>query len=159
MSKPENSNDYYANLNVWKSELSQLRKIVLTTKLVEVLKWGMPTYQLIGENVLTVSANKTHFGILFFQSVFLKDKSSVLSNMKEGKVDRPVSFELSSFLKNYFLIDKELENHFNNLTKGKQKEFSNYIAEAKRDTTKKSRLIKIIPLIEKGVSLNDKYKK
>lgn len=43
--------------------------------------------------------------------------------------------------------------------RSRQKEFSLYIEEAKQEKTKHSRLEKIIPLIFKGVGLNDKYKK
>jgi len=43
--------------------------------------------------------------------------------------------------------------------RSRQKEFSLYIEEAKQEKTKHSRLEKIIPLILKGVGLNDKYKK
>ena len=44
------------------------------------------------------------------------------------------------------------------LTKGKQREYADYITFAKREETKKSRLAKILPLIEAGGGLYDKYR-
>ncbi|WP_417444205.1 YdeI/OmpD-associated family protein [Joostella sp.] len=55
--------------------------------------------------------------------------------------------------------DNKLNEAFNTLTKGKQKEYHEYISEAKRDTTKLSRLEKATPLILTGKGLYDKYKK
>ncbi|CAL2080199.1 YdeI/OmpD-associated family protein [Tenacibaculum sp. 190524A02b] len=52
-----------------------------------------------------------------------------------------------------------LSQKFNLLTNGKQREFAEYISEAKRLQTKHKRLDKIIPMIIKGIGLNDKYKK
>ena len=41
---------------------------------------------------------------------------------------------------------------------GKQREYSEYIIEAKREETKQKRVEKIIPMIKIGAGLNDKYK-
>ena len=54
--------------------------------------------------------------------------------------------------------DPDLRSAFEGLTPGKQREYANYIAEAKRDATKESRLEKIVPMIFKGIGLYDKYK-
>lgn len=47
---------------------------------------------------------------------------------------------------------------FDALTKGKQREYADHIASAKQDKTKASRLEKILPMIESGVGLHDKYR-
>ncbi|MCR5862889.1 YdeI/OmpD-associated family protein [Flavobacterium sp. J372] len=52
----------------------------------------------------------------------------------------------------------ELKAAFSKLTPGKQREYSEYIAEAKQEKTKLSRLEKIKPMILEGKGLNDKYK-
>ena len=52
-----------------------------------------------------------------------------------------------------------LNSSFKALTKGKQKDYNEYIDEAKQEKTKISRLEKIIPLILDGKGLHDKYKK
>ena len=47
---------------------------------------------------------------------------------------------------------------FDGLTPGKQREYANYIAEAKRADTKDKRVAKILPMIAAGKGLNDKYR-
>jgi uncharacterized protein YdeI (YjbR/CyaY-like superfamily) len=54
--------------------------------------------------------------------------------------------------------NEELNVAFSKLTPGKQREYSEYVTEAKQEKTKLSRLDKIIPLITDGKGLNDKYK-
>lgn len=80
---------------------------------------------------------------------------------REGKEIKPVpSKELvvPSELKAAFKEDKDMENSFQQLTKGKQREYADYISQAKRETTKQSRLEKIKPMIKNGEGLHDKYK-
>ena len=48
---------------------------------------------------------------------------------------------------------------FNAFTKGRQREFADYINEAKQEKTRLARLEKVIPLILDNVGLNDKYRK
>jgi hypothetical protein len=45
------------------------------------------------------------------------------------------------------------------LSKGRRREYADYIAEAKRDETKEKRLEKILPMIAAGKGLHDKYRK
>jgi len=47
---------------------------------------------------------------------------------------------------------------FEALTPGKRREYAEYVAEAKRDDTKQKRIDKILPMIESGIGLNDKYR-
>ena len=58
-------------------------------------------------------------------------------------------------------LDKDgmVKKSFLALTPGKQKEYMGYILEAKMEKTKLSRIQKIIPLIQSGKGLHDKYKK
>ena len=84
-----------------------------------------------------------------------------IQNQREGKEIKPVpSKELvvPSELKVAFREDKDLEKSFQQLTKGKQREYADYISQAKRETTKQSRLEKIKPMIKNGEGLHDKYK-
>lgn len=53
---------------------------------------------------------------------------------------------------------KKLQAAFAGLTPGRQREYCAYIAEAKRAATKESRVAKVLPLIEAGVGLHDKYR-
>jgi uncharacterized protein YdeI (YjbR/CyaY-like superfamily) len=58
-----------------------------------------------------------------------------------------------------FNTEPELEEDFAALSPGKQREYVYYIAEAKRESTRKTRLEKIIPMIKDGKGLNDRYRK
>ena len=55
--------------------------------------------------------------------------------------------------------DQTLRAAFESFTPFKQREFCEHIDTAKRDATKESRLVKIIPMILGGVGLSDKYRK
>ena len=62
--------------------------------------------------------------------------------------------QLKSALKN----DSALNADFKNFRTAQQCDFADYISSAKQDATKQRRLEKIIPLIQDGIGLNDKYK-
>ena len=178
-------------------ELSILRDIINSTGLEETLKWSAPTYCLNGKNVVGLGAFKHHFGVWFFQGVFLKDEQNLLVNAQEGKTKalRQMRFEskadinkdaVLAYVKEAIanqkagkeikhqrqtkpvVIPQELEAAFSSnsefkagfeaLTPGKQREYCEYIDQAKREATKMSRIEKITPMIISGVGLNDKYK-
>ena len=62
--------------------------------------------------------------------------------------------ELQSVLNN----DQDLQLAFSALTPGKQREYCEHIATAKREATKLLRLEKVTPMILNGKGLHDKYK-
>ena len=55
--------------------------------------------------------------------------------------------------------NNKLFTSFKALTSGRQKEYIEYIDEAKQEKTKISRIEKIKPMIMEGKGLNDKYRK
>ena len=55
--------------------------------------------------------------------------------------------------------DSKAARAFGKLTPGRQKDYAEYISNAKRAETKVKRLAKILPMIKQGVGLNDKYRK
>lgn len=57
------------------------------------------------------------------------------------------------------LEKKNLRGTFESLPLSHKREFSEYIMDAKRIETKERRLEKILPMIEAGISMNDKYRK
>lgn len=61
-----------------------LQSIILTTELVETVKWGAPVYTCNGKNVLGIGGFKNFFTIWFFNGVFLKDEKQILVNANEG---------------------------------------------------------------------------
>lgn len=54
--------------------------------------------------------------------------------------------------------DSVLAKNFDSLNLTRKREFAEYISEAKRISTKQTRLQKIIPMIDQGIGLNDKYR-
>lgn len=80
---------------------------------------------------------------------------------KEGKQITParkkplvVPPELKKALRN----NKTASENFENMRLGLQREYADYIADAKRDDTKLRRIEKILPMISKGAGLHDKYR-
>ena len=86
-----------------------------------------------------------------------------IENQKAGrsvKISKAVKeVVLPELLIKSFKNDEQLNNCFQSLTPGRQKEYANYISEAKREKTRYDRLLKITPMIKEGKGLYDKYKK
>lgn len=182
--------------NQWKEALSLLNQIISKTELVETTKWGIPVFTLNDKNVVGYTGFKTHFGLWFYNGVFLSDPYQVLINAQEGKtkamrqwrfesieeideqkileylqeaiqnekdgkswkVEKGKEIEIPELLEARLQDDKTLKTSFERLTPFKQKEYIEYITEAKREATKMNRLEKIIPMILEGKGLNDKYR-
>lgn len=93
--------------------------------------------------------------------LLMKYVNEAIANAKAGKELKPVKAKAakkSEVLEGAFQKDTSLHTAYKNLSPGKQREYAEYITEAKRDTTKQSRLEKIIPMIKEGKGLHDKYK-
>lgn len=87
--------------------------------------------------------------------------NEAINNCINGIELKPEPFkaiEPEEILKDFLANDFDLNTAFNQLTKGKQKEYIMYISEAKQEKTKINRLEKIKPLILEGKGLHDKYK-
>lgn len=197
MKKVHSVEEYIEENGQFAKELQLLRSVILSTELEETIKWSFPVYTLKNKNVVSLGAFKNHFGIWFFNGVFLKDKLQLLQNAQDGKTKamRQMRFETMDDIdknvvlayvkeaienqklgkevkpdrsKKEVIIPVELENalknnldlksSFKNLSNYKQREYCEYIATAKREGTKLSRLEKITPMILNGIGLHDKYK-
>lgn len=84
-----------------------------------------------------------------------------MQNQREGKVIKPtrgkpleVPAELVAVLKD----DPALKRSFEDLTPGKQREYADYISQARKEPTRLRRLEKIRPMIKDGQGLHDKYR-
>lgn len=55
--------------------------------------------------------------------------------------------------------DENVRTRFSSFSPGRQREFAEYITEAKRADTKNRRLEKILPMILAGQGLNDRYRR
>lgn len=94
-------------------------------------------------------------------SILLEYFHEAIQNQKEGKELKPTKTKeilIPVELKSTLNANNLLNEAFNTLTPGKQKEYAEYIEKAKREATKISRLEKIIPMILSGIGLYDKYK-
>jgi len=194
--KSEKLEAYYEKEHPFMEGISRLREIALKTEAKEDFKWSIPVYTLNNKNVFGICKFKSHFGVWFFNGVFLKDPKKVLQNAQEGKtkgmrhwrfqnlseVDEKVvlaymkealenqkkglevkaektkKVTIPELLQSELKKDSQLKAAFEKFTPYKQKEFSEYIAEAKQDKTKLRRLEKILPMIKQGVGLNDAYR-
>jgi len=84
-----------------------------------------------------------------------------IGNAKAGKELKPVKkkeVSIPEIFKNAMARDKILKESYNKLTPGRQREYAEYIGEAKREATQQTRLEKCGVMIKQGVGLHDKYK-
>ena len=84
-----------------------------------------------------------------------------IKNAKEGKEIKPekkAAIPLPAELQAAFKKDKSLKPAFQAFTPGKQREFLEYVSEAKTEATRIRRVEKIAPMILAGKGLNDKYR-
>ncbi|WP_421775209.1 YdeI/OmpD-associated family protein [Gracilimonas sp.] len=83
-----------------------------------------------------------------------------IENQKAGKeveIDINRKPDIPPLLATAFSEDEDLKTKFDELTPGRQREYAQYISDAKQEATKQRRLDKIIPMIKQGMGLNDKY--
>ncbi|MBL7906317.1 MAG: YdeI/OmpD-associated family protein [Bacteroidales bacterium] len=81
---------------------------------------------------------------------------------KKGLKHKPERFKplpMPQMLAEALSNDPGLQEAYGKLSPGKQKEYIQYLNEARQETTKHKRLEKIVPMIAAGMGLNDRYKK
>jgi uncharacterized protein YdeI (YjbR/CyaY-like superfamily) len=66
----------------WEQGLADLRKICLSSGLVEVVKWGHPCYMHADRNIVIIGALRGDFRLSFFNAALMKDPEGVLK--KQG---------------------------------------------------------------------------
>lgn len=199
MDTAEKVEAYYDQEHHFKKGVKILRDLALKANAQEFFKWQAPVYGVDGKNVFWIARFKNHFGIGFFNGVFLSDPKNVLINVQKDKtmamrhwhfksVDEidekgvlayiaeslenqrkgialapkkkaSVTVVVPQLLKDALNKDNKTKNAFKKLSPYNRKEYSEYIADAKQEKTKLSRLEKILPMIAEGKGLNDKYKK
>lgn len=97
------------------------------------------------------------------------NKDAVLAYAKEAIENQDMGRELKPQrntkpvvippeLKEALNTNSKLKESFTALSPSHQREYCNYIMEAKRDDTKARRLSKVIPMIVNGKGLHDKYR-
>lgn len=90
---------------------------------------------------------------------YIKESIQKIKDGKEISIEKGKITAPDPLWENTLKNDSKLATAFKQLTPGKQKDYNEYILDAKQEKTKQSRITKIIPLIILGVGLNDKYKK
>jgi len=136
--------EYIENQDKFGDSLIMLRDIMLSTEMVETVKWGMPAYMINNKNVLGISAFKNHFGVWFFNGVFLSDPHNILLNAQEGKTKalRQLHFSKIEEINKSIILDYVYES-IDNQKKGLEikpvkkrleipKELSSLLAENKK---------------------------
>ena len=98
MKKIYSVEEYIEEHQNFSDALVMLRDIINTTEVGETIKWNAPVYTVNGKNVLGLGAFKNHFGIWFFNGVFLKDEHNLLVNAQENKTKalRQMRFDTTS---------------------------------------------------------------
>jgi len=89
--------------------------------------------------------------------------NEAIENQKAGKIIAPQKkankrLVLPAELKGALKGDNAAQKAFEMLTAFKQREYAEYISTAKRESTKESRIAKILPMIKDGKGLNDIYR-
>ena len=62
----------------WKPGLKKLRRICVSMKLVETVKWGQPCYMFAGRNIAILGAFREEFLISFMNAALMKDPEQIL---------------------------------------------------------------------------------
>jgi uncharacterized protein YdeI (YjbR/CyaY-like superfamily) len=94
------------------------------------------------------------------EKLLLQYIKEVVENESKGISHKPVKKEviICEFFANELKKDSEIAKAFEVFSPFKQKEFLEYIATAKQEKTKISRMEKIKPMILQNIGLNDKYR-
>jgi uncharacterized protein YdeI (YjbR/CyaY-like superfamily) len=66
----------------WAKGLNDLRRLCLSSGLVETVKWGHPCYTHAGRNIVIIGALRGDFRLSFFNAALIKDLNGVLE--KQG---------------------------------------------------------------------------
>jgi uncharacterized protein YdeI (YjbR/CyaY-like superfamily) len=75
---------YFQKSEKWKSELEQLRGIILDCELTEELKWGCPCYTFQQNNILLIHEFKEYCAMLFMKGALLNDAERILIQQTEN---------------------------------------------------------------------------
>jgi len=94
------------------------------------------------------------------EALVLKYILEAITVEKAGMVVTPAEKELviPEYLQTQLNADTALKTAFEAFSNYRQKEFAEYISQAKQDKTKLARFEKIKPMIFEGKGLNDKYR-
>ncbi|MCP9767227.1 hypothetical protein EGI22_04845 [Lacihabitans sp. LS3-19] len=75
---------FFQKESKWQEEYKKLRSIVLSSGLIEELKWGVPCYTFHKNNVVLIHGFKEYCALLFHKGVLLKDENGILVQQTEN---------------------------------------------------------------------------
>ena len=86
--------------------------------------------------------------------------NEAIAHQKAGKAIKPEkkALVITGELAEALSADVQLSKAFDMLNLTRKRAYVEYIAEAKREATKRTRMMKIKPMIVQGIGLNDKYR-
>jgi len=90
---------------------------------------------------------------------YVKDAIAVVESGSEIKADRSQPVIVPPELQTAMRRCKGATAGFRGLSKGRQREYAEYVTSARRDETKQKRIDKILPMIVADVGLNDRYRR
>lgn len=95
--------EWFFNKNTpWQEEYKLLRKLLLSCKLSEELKWGCPCYTNQKNNIVLIHGFKNYCALLFMQGALIKDTKGILVQQTENvQAARQIRFtNVQEILKN-----------------------------------------------------------
>lgn len=125
-------NWFFGKEDKWKSEVAEMRKIVLECHLTEDLKWGCPCYTYEKKNIVLIHVFKEYCAFLFFKGALMKDPNKILiqqtENVQSARQVRFTSLQeikaLASDLKKYIFQAVEVEESGVKVELKKTKEYA-----------------------------------
>ncbi len=90
--------------------------------------------------------------------IYVEEAIELVKSGVEIKPNRKKPLVVPAELQAAFQEHSGAKTSFEALTPGKRREYAEYIASAKRENTRQKRIEKILPMIEAGIGLNDKYR-
>lgn len=89
---------------------------------------------------------------------YVKEAVALAKAGKSVEKSPPKKLIMPAELAKALSADKNAGAAFKALTSGRQREYADYVSEAKQAATKEKRIAKILPMISAGGGLNDKYR-
>ena len=89
---------------------------------------------------------------------YISQAVAVADEGRSVKPDRNKPIILPPELKSKFQANKSAAAAFKKLRPGQQREYAEYVSDAKRPETRLRRIEKVLPMIAAGSGLNDKYR-
>lgn len=89
---------------------------------------------------------------------YIKEAVELVEQSKAVQTPKKKTLTMPDLLLAALKKNQQAKKAFDDLTPGRQREYADYVSEAKRAETKIKRVTKIIPMITAGRGLHDKYK-